>query len=488
MRKAKRGKEAGEDEDEEEQLDILNKKKTMSLSIKEGAAASVSTGAGSYFITPYALAIGFNNFQIGLFNSIASLLPPLFQYKGSRMLETWNRKKLITTFVTLQALMWFPFLLLAWMFWKGLFVQYLPYLMIVFYTLLAIFGAVAGPAWFSMMGDIVPEDHRGRYFGKRNRITEFVLLITFIAGAFALDYFKTRGMVLLGFSLLFFIAGVFRLISASMLAKYYDPKFKTTKDYFFTYGDFIRKIWKYNFSRFSLFYSLFYFSVAVGGSFFDVYMLRYLGFNYVTYMIVVLSATVFSILSWPLWGKISDICGNKRLMTIGAILVSAMPFFWLFHDSPIYLALIPQMLSGTGWAALGLSSSNFIYDVVSKPKRALCLSYHNITVGIGSFVGALIGGLLAQYLPEFAFSKLLILFAITGTLRVLVALIFIPHIDEVKKVRNVDISRLFLRYINPIERTHNLILVSNKFVSKGFHKSNSFLSKEFRKLKKEISF
>ena len=113
MQKRKR-KGADEDEDEEEHADILNKQKTMSLSIKEGAVASVTTGTGPYFITPYALAIGFNNFQIGLFNSIASLLPPLFQYKGSRMMETWNRKKLITTFVTLQALMWFPLLLLAW--------------------------------------------------------------------------------------------------------------------------------------------------------------------------------------------------------------------------------------------------------------------------------------------------------------------------------------------------------------------------------------
>jgi MFS family permease len=473
----KRGKKASDDEDEEEQLDILNKKKTMALSIKEGAVASVSTGTGSYFITPYAIALGFNNLQIGIFNSIASLLPPLFQYKGSRMMETWNRKKLITTFVTLQALMWFPMLLLAWLFWRNLFVSYLPYLLIIFYTLLATFGAIAGPAWFSMMGDIVPDDHRGRYFGKRNRITDFVVLVTFVASAFMLDYFKTHGMVLIGFSLIFFIAGIFRLISASMLSKYYDPKFKTTKDYYFSFGSFLREIWQHNFSRFSLFYSMFYFAVSVGGSFFDVYMLRYLGFSYISYMVVVLSTSVFSLLSWPLWGKISDICGNKKLMAIGAIMVSAMPFFWIFHNSPIYLALVPQMLSGAGWAALGLASSNFIYDVVSKPKRALCLSYHNMLVGALAFIGAIIGGLLAQYLPNFQFSNLLILFAITGVLRLAVALIFLPHIDEVKKVKNADISKMFLRYINPIERTHNLLFISNRFISKGF-----------RKLRKEISF
>ncbi|MEM4271454.1 MAG: MFS transporter [Candidatus Pacearchaeota archaeon] len=392
------------------------KKETMSLSIKEGSMASVASGMGDSYMIPYALALNFNNFQIGFFKSLISLVPSVFQYYGSKLMEKWRRKKIIVTFVTLQALMWFVIMSFAYLFWKNIIPNYLPYLLMFSYTLLAVFGAVAGPAWFSLLGDIVPAKYRGRYFSKRNRICETILLISFLAGAFILDYFKTRGMVLVGFMILFFFSGIFRLFSAKMFTKHYDPKLKIDGKDEVSIKDFLVNISRLNFGRFSLFVTIFYFSVAVGGSFFSVYMLKDLGFSYIVYMIVSLSTSVFSLLSLPLWGKLSDRIGNKNLLMIGSVFISIMPFLWLFSKNPIYLALIPQLISGIGWSAFNLSSTNFIYDATPKHKRAFLLSYYNILLGFGSFIGSFIGGILAQDLPKFGFfTNLLILFAISGS-------------------------------------------------------------------------
>lgn len=50
-------------------------------------------GAGSRYITPYALAIGANNTQIGLLTSIPSLLGNLSQLFTSKIIEKTSRKK-----------------------------------------------------------------------------------------------------------------------------------------------------------------------------------------------------------------------------------------------------------------------------------------------------------------------------------------------------------------------------------------------------------
>lgn len=436
------------------------KKETMSLSIKEGSLASVAGGTGDSYMIPYALALDFNNFQIGLFKSLISLIPSIFQYYGSKLMEKWRRKKIIVTFVTLQALMWFVVMSFAYLFWKNIIPNFLPYLLMVSYTILAIFGSIAGPSWFSLLGDIVPAKYRGRYFSKRNRICETVLLLAFLLGAFVLDYFKTKGLVLAGFAILFAVAGIFRFMSARMFTKHYDPRLKIDGKDEVGIKEFVTHISQFNFGRFSLFVTIFYFSIGIGGSFFSVYMLKDLNFSYIVYMLVSLSVSVFSLLSLPLWGKLSDRIGNKNLLTIGSIFISIMPFLWLFSKNPIYLALVPQLISGVGWSAFNLSSTNFVYDSTPKHKRAFLLSYYNILLGLGSFVGSFIGGILAQDLPKFGFfSNLFILFIVSGILRTLTTLIFLPKVKEVRKVHPMYFNELRLMTIKTyFGHNHNLII------------------------------
>ena len=206
--------------------DKIEKERTMKLSIKEGSATSVMGGLGEAYITPYALAISgrLGSLVVGFLSAFSGLLAPLSQIVGSRLIERYKRKNLIAVGVALQALMWLPILLLGLLFWKNLFVSSLPVILIIFYSLYAVFGSISGPAWFSLLGDIVPENIRGRYFSRRNKICGTIALLATLAGAFILDYFKTKGFLLIGFSVLFIGALVFRLISAWLFAKHYETK------------------------------------------------------------------------------------------------------------------------------------------------------------------------------------------------------------------------------------------------------------------------
>ncbi|MBU1136200.1 MAG: MFS transporter [Nanoarchaeota archaeon] len=438
--------------------DKLEKDNSMKLSIKEGGFASIMSGLGDSYIIPFALALNSSNFQIGLLKSFSSLFPPLSQIFGSKLIEKYPRKKIIVFYVALQALMWIPILLLSFLFMKNIFFDYLPYFLILFYTFNVIFGAIAGPAWFSLLGDIVPENIRGRYFGKRNRITGTIALISTLIGAFLLDFFKTKGIILIGFSILFSIAGIARLISVYFFEKHYEPKFKLDGKYYFSFLSFLKGIKKYNFSRFSLFVAIMHFSVVIAGPFFSVYMLKELNFSYVTFMGVSLSASLFSLIMMPIWGKFSDKYGRKEVLIISSVLISIMPLLWFYSSSPYYL-IFPMAISGIGWAGFNLSAFNFIYDSVSIRRRGLCVAYYNLLIGIGLFLGAGLGGIILKFLPllNLNINSFLILFLVSGVLRGLSAIIFLPQIKEVRKVRKFHPVLLFKKMRITHGITHELM-------------------------------
>jgi len=426
-----------EKKDEKKVNEDYEKEKTMKLSIKEGAVSTVMSSFGDAYITPYALSLNANNVQIGLLSSLTGLIGPLAQIKGSKLMEKLPRKKIVVIGTALNAIMWIPILILAFLFQKGMYLEYLPFALIVFYSIYAIFGAIGGPAWFSMLGDIVPNKIRGKYFGKRNRVAGIVGLITTLGAAFLLDLFKTKGIVLLGFALLFFVAFVFRLVSAYLFTKHYDPKLHLEEGYYFSFWDFIKKAPKNNFGRFTIYIALMYFGVQIGGPFFAVYMLKDLNFSYIIYTLVNISSTVFALITMGIWGKFSDKYGNRKILAMCGFVIPFLPIAWIFSPSPIYLMFVPQLIGGIGWAGFNLAVSNFIYDAVTPARRAICVAYLNLMVGIGLFLGGIVGGFMAQFITINFMNKLLFIFLISGVVRLLASLIFIPMIKEVKKVHEL---------------------------------------------------
>ena len=430
----------------------LEKKRTMNLSIKEGSATSVMSGLGESYIVPFAIALKSSNFQISMLTSFTGLISPIAQIFGSNLMEKNPRKKIICIGVAFQALMWIPILLLGIFMYKNILTSYLPFFLILFYILYAISGAIAGPAWFSLMGDLVPEKKRGEYFGNRNKIAGTIALIATLTGAFILDYFKTHGIVLIGFAVLFFFASIFRLISASLFRKHYDPEFKLNDGYYFSLWQFLKKAYSNNFGRFAIMVALMQFATAISGPFFAVYMLKDLQFSYATFMFVNISASIASLLVFPFLGRFSDKYGNRELIKLGAILIPFVPILWLISPNPIYIILIPQLLSGAAWAAFNLGAGNFIYDSVTPQKRGLVVAYYNVLIGIGIFIGATLGGLLAQYLTITFMNILLFIFLVSGLVRLAVVIFMLPKIREVKTVKKPKSNPLiYIKEIRPIK-------------------------------------
>ncbi|MFH1710902.1 MAG: MFS transporter [Nanoarchaeota archaeon] len=458
----------------EDVKDKLEKERTMKLSIKEGMSSSVMSGLGDANISLYAMQLNANNAQIGFLSSFPGLVSPFSQIIGSKLMERYSRKRLILTSVSMHALMWLPILVLGLFFWANLFTTALPVMLIIFYSLYAILGAIAGPSWFSLMGDLVPEKIRGRYFSKRNKICGAIALISTLVAAFFLDFLETKGLILLGFSIIFFLASMFRLLSANLFKKHYYPKLNLKKGYYFSFWQFLKNASKNNFGKFALYVALMHLASAIAGPFFAVYMRRDLGFSVLAFTLANIAAILTTLICLPLMGKLSDKYGNRELMKLGGIIIPFIPILWLLSPSPIYIMIVPQIFTGIGWAAFNFAASNFIYDSVTPQRRGICVAYFNMLAGIGVFIGATTGGLLAQYLTISFMNKLLFIFILSAFARLTVYFIMMPKIKEVRKVKKAkENPLLYLKEIKltreglySIFSTFNVLNLFNSFISR----------------------
>ena len=72
--------------------------------------------------------------------------------------------------------------------------------------------------------------------------------------------------------------------------------------------------------------------------FFAVYLLRELGFGYLTYTAVVLAGSVTGFLMSPWWGRVGDRFGNHAILRWTVVGTSVLPALWPMADHPLWMA------------------------------------------------------------------------------------------------------------------------------------------------------
>lgn len=117
-------------------------------------------GVTDHYIIPFALFLGATVQQVGWVSGLPNLLGSISQLFSVQAIQ-WigGRLTLLIRAVSTQAALLLFIALLAWLDF--------PYRVELFVLLLVFFamgGALAGPAWGSLMTDYIPMRKRGRYF------------------------------------------------------------------------------------------------------------------------------------------------------------------------------------------------------------------------------------------------------------------------------------------------------------------------------------
>jgi len=423
--------------------------RSLRHSLKDGASYATMLGIGETYLSAFALFLKASTPQIGLLASLPALLASFVQ-----LLSAWvgrltgHRKAIVLAGASLQALAWLPIAALP-LFYRDAAIP----LLIASVVLYQCGAHLAAPQWGSLMGDIVPDRRRGRFFALRTRIVSLVTFLSLVAGGVVLHLMNVSGHTLAGFLIVFGIAMLARFVSVYHLARMHDPSGNVATMEVPVSRSWWQRLVQSNFARFSIFFALMQCSVAIASPFFAVYMLRDLHYSYVEFMGNTAMAIIAQFLTLNQWGRISDVFGNRRILAATGILVPLMPLMWTFSSNYWYL-LLAQALSGLTWAGFTLSASNFLYDLIASEKRTTYLAIHNVLASIGIFVGAMIGGYLGTVLPggieAFGLSwrwlsPLIGVFLISTAVRAIVVLILLPKIREVRRVRPISFSKLIFR-------------------------------------------
>ncbi len=409
-------------------------KQSLKYSIKDGAFSSGMAGFGDFYLPAFVVFLGASALQISLLASFPLLIAAMINLMAVKLTTVARSRKSIV--------LWF-FLghVSIWLFVIGAF--YLVrnvWTFIILAALYSSFREIMTPAWSSWIGDLVPENKRGRFFWLRNRVKGASSFASIVAGGLILQYIADPYVA---FPLLFMIAFLSGLISFYYTTKQFEPIVQVREPKKFGFRNFLKRVPTSNFGAFTMYISLMHLSVYLVAPLFTIYWLNTLHFTYLEYMISLSAVAISGFITMTYWGANADHYGNKTILWASSYLIIIIPFLWYFtrylsHEGSFYLTVVLQAILGFAWAGFDLSTSNFIFDLVKVENRVRVISYFNAIKGTAIFVGSILGGLLAGV--TFSGGILLALFpsgfflvlTISCVLRGIVTVAFLKRIQDIK--------------------------------------------------------
>lgn len=193
-----------------------------------------------------------------------------------------------------------------------------PQVLILLVAVSSLFQASAGAVWTAWMGDVVPENRRGHYFGLRGGIVGVVVLIANLAAGRFLDSFEAP----FNFQILVIIGLVFAAAGIYLYTLHHDPP--APRHRLSLAATFRIPFHNRNFRRFLVFAVYWQAAVFLVAPFVYPYFIEHLRMTFTQIAIWVGIASVVALAMGPLWGKLADRVGNKAVLAITTFLVATL--------------------------------------------------------------------------------------------------------------------------------------------------------------------
>lgn len=450
--------------------ELVGRDRSLRAALYDGMAHSVMLGAGESYLNAFAIFLKGSALQIGLLISLPPLIGTWLQVLCISASERFrSRRKLLLWGISTQALLWLPMALIPFLLASATAQVWTLLALVTFYYITA---HLTTPAWSSLIGDLVPIEARGGYFGYRNRLSGMWAFVALLAAGQILSFSEQRGQAAYGFAAIFGIALLARVLSIYFLARYEDPPYQVSPAQRFSFWQFISRAPHSNFAKFVIFFSAMNFAIFIAGPYYAMYMLNDLKMSYAQFTAVTAISTMTQFLTMHYWGRLADQFGNKKILTICGAGIALIPFPWLI-TSNFWAILLMQTYAGVVAAGFNLASANFIFDAVTPPKRARCVAYQSAVNALFVVAGTLLGSAVATHvdtnwpieqslaLPD---SQYMWVFFLSGVLRLAVLLAFVPLFREVRDVQPISHRELIFRiaHLRPLSGI-TFALITSRF-------------------------
>jgi MFS family permease len=360
----------------------------------------------SGFLAAFALALGANNFQIGILAALPFITQPL-QIAAIPLVERFRRRKLLAVATWIPAqLLWVPIALIP------VFLD-IPgagavSMLLGTLALRGILAAVSNCAWNSWIRDLIPQTILGRVIGRRLALAALAGMVFGLAAALFADWWQGHAPAesqALAYTLPL-LFGIFTLALASPLFMMLmpeplmqappDPKPSLASTIAAPFRD-------KNYSKLLRFLFLWGLAINLATPFFAVYMLERIGLPLSAVIGFSILSQAFNILFLRVWGRLIDQFGIKAVLSLCVSLYLLVILGWPFTTMPeryfmtIPLLVILHILAGIAAAGVALSTGSIGMKLAPQGKATAYLAGAGLAINLGAGLGPLLGGRFADY-------------------------------------------------------------------------------------------
>lgn len=367
----------------------------------------------SGFLAAYALALGADNFQIGILASLPFAMQ-LLQIPAVFLVEKVGRRKIISVIAAVIAqLLWIPVALVP-LFMNTPGAKPVTALLVLIALRFA-FNAVTNCSWNSWVRDLVPQQILGKFYSRRIAFSTMAASVYGLGAAFFVDFWKDYSgpeNAIYGYVWMLLFGAVFlALLSPYFLSRMPEPLMQAAES-----GK--SGLWKRlllpirdtNFRKFIRFLFFWGLSLNLVVPFFSVYLLQRLHMSLLSVISLSVLSQVFNILFLRLWGRLADRFGSKVILSLCASLYILVIFGWIFTATPerhfltVPLLILLYIFFGIAAAGVTLTVGTLGMKLAPQGRATPYLTGATLATNLGAGLGPILGGLMAKFFNQQVFT------------------------------------------------------------------------------------
>jgi MFS family permease len=406
-------------------------------------------------LTLFAASLHASQFQFGLLSALP-FIASLVSMPASLWTERTGLRKPIFLWGTYpNRLLWVPIALLPMYIVSRLGSAGYALAMSLFLILMFMMhssGAVGSPAWTSWMADVVPERSRGKYFSRRRQWGIASAIPAALFAGWLLDRLNhtsdgTNPLVVMKWcAILFMCSAVFGFLDIHLFRWVPDHTQPAPKRVSLSHI-FAGPMRDRQFLWFAGFVGTLTFAVSFMGQFVTLYMLEKLHSTSTQVQFMLLVAPMIAqLLVLPIWGRAADRMGKKPVLAIASLGLVPVGFGWCFCSRELlWLGYLLSALGAALWVGVEVANLNLVLEFSgtgeeSDGSGSNYVAVNSVIINIAGCLGGLSAGVIAQALHNWNWNPHIpglheigcyeILFALSGVLRLLAAVVFLPMIHE----------------------------------------------------------
>jgi MFS family permease len=373
---------------------------------------------GGIFLTGFALKLGADDRMIARINALPQICVVL-QFLGAMLVEREiSRKKMAFRFGFVMPSCWLliavlPFLGSNWA--RG----HIPGIdaatpsalaaaqFAILIAVLALANAadhMATSARQSWIGELIPRQRQGRFFGNAAMFAMLISAVCALAGGLFLDLGRVKEMGTDAFTLLFTLGGLAGLATILLYVPQPDcplPAEETRP----SIAEVVRRMMRNRpFLNLALVQGCLSLT-SIANPFFQVYQIRDVGLSY--FWVAFISAVwmAVAVVTSPLWGRAAGRFGYKPVITLGFVIWTPATLLWLGVPPgcgmrAVWLISISNVIAGAGQAAISVGLTTAVYKASQPVGRSVQLAFYNAFVVLAGVPMPILGAMAVSRLQQ----------------------------------------------------------------------------------------